>query len=245
MKKDIIVNENHITIYINSGYATDTISIVKAYFKDGKIDKTITFTIWDDISFRAYDFDNNHMSRSNQIDFDISIDDKFYFALNRLLGDDDSLLIDDDDTKEKFVNYMKISRENNKILISIHNEELNKPNFERFSVFVKNVGPDVRSKIDDFNIKYRIYKFFMEAKEILLNECHQYTLDEYIEILKANNLFEGDNLFIKNERKFKNASESCLNCCNKYCTEDKSISNWCSNYNPKVLIKKETTSKLM
>lgn len=50
--------------------------------------------------------------------------------------------------------------------------------------------------MEDFNIKYRLVRFFREAVEILTNDYHQYTLDECFEILKQQGIYDGENPFV-------------------------------------------------
>ena len=45
--------------------------------------------------------------------------------------------------------------------------------------------------------KAKLCKLFYELEEILQNKNHQYTLDEYYELLKSKNNIKEDNPFIK------------------------------------------------
>ncbi|MGM9834944.1 MAG: hypothetical protein ACI31M_04125 [Bacilli bacterium] len=237
MKKQINNKDSIIMVSVNNGYCTDVINIEKGYLQDGELDKTIKLSIWDDISFSTYKKDIDLYTDIKELEYEITIEDRIYFALNRLLGIDEELYIDDDDTKEAFKNYLVIKRNEDKILFIFHDEDINKPIFERFNIFIKNTGPDVRSKMDDFNTKFKLHLFFRESAEILLNENHQFTLDEYYEILKFKGIYKKKNPFIlKSERKYKNAAESCLNCITK-CTEEKSITKWCGKYEPQKILK--------
>lgn len=239
MIRKIKNKESQINISIYPGYATDTITIEKGYFKDNKLEKIIYFSIWDDICFNAWINNLESIDDLTELEFEITIEDQIYFALNRLLGIEDEFYIDDDHTLEHLKNYMLIKRGDNKIIILFHDEKKEKLESERFNVFIKNIFPDGRSKIDDFNIKYRIGKFFEEAKEILLNDNHQYSFDEWYEIFKHKGIYHDKNPFIlKNERKFKNFSESCLNCIADCNIEEKSFDNWCNKYEPSKILRK-------
>lgn len=238
MKGKIINVDSQIDVSISDGYCTNVISINKAYKKNDSFDKSIRMIITDDITFRAFKMNIPLFSKITELKYEISIEDKIFFALNRLLGVEQELYIDDDNTKEEFRNYLLIKRENNKIVFIFHDEEFNNPSFERFSVFIKNTGTDVRSKMDDLNTKYKISLFFKEASEIVLNENHQYTFDEYYEILKSKGLYNDKNPFIiKTGRRFKNAGESCLNCFTDCNMLDKNIGKWCSKYVPKKVLR--------
>lgn len=231
MEKQIKSKDNIIRIVTDQGYCSKSVHITKAFFRDKDLEKTITFSIWDDMSFRTYIHNQDVYSGIMELSFDIDIDDQIYFALNRMLGKDNSLIIDDD-TREELKNYVEFKRDVNKILVIFYDEDINKPLFERFNVFIKNIASDFRSKIEDFNIKYRLVRFFREAEEILLNEYHQFTLDECFEILKHQGVYQGPNPFLsKTNRWFKNPCESCYNCLVE-CNEEKSMEHWCENYIP-------------
>ena len=54
--------------------------------------------------------------------------------------------------------------------------------YQKKVIFIKNVGFDLRSKIDCFKLdtKERLYKFFEDARTTLLEDYHQITIDEYL-----------------------------------------------------------------
>ena len=233
MEKQIRNNGNIIRIVTEQGYCSNNVHITKAFFENEELKKAITFSIWDDMSFNTYIHNEELCLDITELSFEIDIEDKIYYALNRMLGRSNSLIIDDDDTREELRNYLEFKRTNNKIIITFHDEDIEKPLFERFTIFIKNIGPDSRSKIDDFNIKYRLVKFFREAEEILTNEFHQYSLDECFELLKQQGIYDGENPFLhKTNRYYKNSSECCLNCLTTCDRVDKVIDNWCEKYTP-------------
>lgn len=196
------------------------------------------------MSFNAYIHNEKLYLDITELSFEIDIEDEIYYALNRMLGRSNSLIIDDDDTREELKKYLVFKRTNNKIIITFHDKDIEKPLFERFTIFIKNIGPDSRSKIDDFNIKYRLVKFFREAEEILTNEIHQYSLDECFELLKQQGIYDGENPFLhKTNRYYKNSSECCLNCLTACNRVDKGIDNWCPSYLKKE--KQEPVKKLV
>lgn len=233
MEKRIRNNGNIIRIVTEQGYCSNNVHITKAFFENEELKKAITFSIWDDMSFNTYIHNEELCLDITELSFDIDIEDKIYYALNRMLGRSNSLIIDDDDTREELRNYLEFKRTNNKIIITFHDEDIEKPLFERFTIFIKNIEPDSRSKIDNFNIKYRLVKFFREAEEILTNEFHQYSLDECFELLKQQGIYDGENPFLhKTNRYYKNSSECCLNCLTTCDRVDKVIDNWCEKYTP-------------
>ena len=103
-----------------------------------------------------------------------------------MLGKDNELIIDDDDTYQRLKRYLIIKKVNDIYkIIFINNLEKNDYESNKFRVFIKNIGPDCRSKIIDFSIKKRIVDFFKEVEETLLEDYHQITFEEYIEFNKV------------------------------------------------------------
>lgn len=225
-----LINSDNIMFYQEDGYCSKYMHIEKAYFNFNKLEKKVKLSIWDDMNFSVWINDDSLYSNITSITCDITIEDKIYFALNRMLGKDNILIIDDDDTREILKNYMEFKRKENIIQIIFHDEDIDKPTFERFKVFIKNIVSDGRSKIEDYNIKYRLVKFFKESSEILTNLNHQYSLDEYYEILRQEGIYKGINPFLsQTNRWFKNSCESCYNCLREC---GNSMDYWCKGYIP-------------
>lgn len=178
---------NNITITKEPSYCTDYVSIKKTYLE---LKRIITFSIWDDMSFNAYT-----RELCDEIAFDFNISDSIYFCLLNLLKEDEKLIIDDDDTYEEMMKYIKFERLENKIKITFFNHLKESPIHNKFSVFVKNICPDSRSKIRNFETKKRLVDFFRECEKTLLEDYRQITFDEYLEyekqLIKTNNFYKG------------------------------------------------------
>jgi len=186
MYKIIELNDgNKIIVDKVSTNVYDKFSLSKAYLKNNDLLKTFDISINDDMSFYAYSED---MNETGKIEFEFDINDPIYFCLNRLLGNDKEFIIDDDDSREIMKKYMIIKKEENIIKVIFINTRIAIYDREQFSVFIKNIREDLRSKIEDFNTKLRLVKFFRDCENMLLEEYHQITLDEYDEILKAKRL---------------------------------------------------------
>lgn len=183
MQKRINLSKENVIIFNkNPGYCCDTISIDNGYLKKGELIKSLGLYIWDDICFKAYSKNRN----INYIDFDIDINNPIYFCVKHLLGEDNELIIDDDDTYGRLNKYLVIKKVDDIYkFIFINNLEKNDYELEKFRVFIKNIGPDCRSKIIDFSIKKRIVYFFRELENILLEDYHQITFEEYLEFNKV------------------------------------------------------------
>lgn len=181
MKKEIILKDkNKIVLIVSDSYSGETIIVSKGYFENEKLTKSLNLSIWDDMSFQGFSYGNN----SNMIEFEFDINDPIYFCLNRLLDKDKKLIIDDDETSQHIKKYMIIQKEEKTIKIIFVNY-LEKPDIiDKFRIFIKNIGPDPRSKIEDYNMKVRLINFLRDCKSILTEEYHQVTIDEYSEVLR-------------------------------------------------------------
>ena len=87
---------------------------------------------------------------------------------------------------------MIISKKEDKINLAFINDLEDADIIDRFSVFIKNIGPDGRSKIDSFykDTKERLYFFFKEVYERVSEEYHQITIEEYL--LKNSKEFDNE-----------------------------------------------------
>ena len=181
MKNEIILKDkNKIVLIVSDSYSGETIIVSKGYFENEKLTKSLNLSIWDDMSFQGFSYGNN----SNMIEFEFDINVPIYFCLNRLLDKDKKLIIDDDETSQHIKKYMIIQKEEKTIKIIFVNY-LEKPDIiDTFRVFIKNIGPDPRSKIEDYNMKVRLINFLRDCKSILTEEYHQVTIDEYSEVLR-------------------------------------------------------------
>jgi len=176
-------NGNILLLSINPGYCCNTVSISEGYIKNNNLEKEIELSIWDDILFSVY---TNDISQ-NHIDFEFDINHPLYFCIKNLLGNDETIIIDDDNNSKCLERYLIIKKEENIFKFSFINNNSKKfLNHEKFRVFIKNIGPDPRSKILDFYIKKRIISFFRESEKILSEDIHQISFDEYIEIKNQN-----------------------------------------------------------
>ena len=186
IRKEIRLNGDKIIITKIPGFCCDTVRITKGYVKKDGL-KTFSMTIWDDMSFCAW---SENMEETDKIEFEFDINDPLYFCLNRLLGSDKSFIIDDDDTREIMKKYMVIKKDNNIIKVFIINTKIVGYDIQKFNVFIKNIGPDPRSKIDDYKTKIRIIEFLRDCERTLLEEYHQITMDEYIETMNQKRYFK-------------------------------------------------------
>ncbi|NMA51239.1 MAG: hypothetical protein GX951_05290 [Mollicutes bacterium] len=108
-----IKNENsQINISISEGYCTQRIQIEKGYLPNGELEKVVTLSMWDDMLFSAY-FHNRvlYLKDLTEISFEIDLEDQIYFALNRMLVKDISLVVDDDNHQYTFDEYFEILKQ--------------------------------------------------------------------------------------------------------------------------------------
>ena len=145
------------------------------------------------MSFQGYTYNQEEQ----ELEFSFDKNDSIYFCLNRLLTNDKQIIIDDDDTYERMQKYMIIKKEQTAIKIIFVNTKKDDKNYDKHRVFIKNIAPDSRSKIEDFSIKLRLVNFFKDCKQTLLEKEHQIKFDEYLEMLR---LYEIENSLISNKK---------------------------------------------
>lgn len=181
-EKKIKIDDNRTLIYRKiSGY-TLTYKIEEHFLKDGHIEKNYWLSQWDDYGFNAWINDDKAITK---VSFEFDIDHPLFIPLFEMLNYDKELIIDDDDTSEFNKKYMRIHREEDKIYMDfIDNitDPLHATWMDKFNVFIKNISPDGRSKIDCQykDTKERLWYFFNEVFE----DYHQITIEE---ILLRNN----------------------------------------------------------
>lgn len=173
---------NRWLISVEPGYCTNMVSFSKGFIENEEVIKSIDFAIWDDMSIHVYLSSHEY---PDYIDFFFDLHDPIYFCLDELLGEANTFVIDDDDSCEILKKYMKIEKVETGIKIIFVNTKNERIHHNKFGVFIKNIGPDGRSKIEDINIKYRIVDFFRSCAKCLLEEYHQITFREYIETLRV------------------------------------------------------------
>ena len=170
MEKRIELDNNRIILLSIYNELPKKIVIQEAFMKNGDIEKDYTFYMCNDFSFEGSTSDYDLHKLSFEFDFRHPL----YLALNNLLDKKQELLIDDDDTNYEFLKYMRIYKDNDIIYVEFINNldsQYDKYDYDNFSIFIKNIFYDLRSKIDCKNEKTKLLlqKFFMEAISSLTN----------------------------------------------------------------------------
>lgn len=175
--------DGSILVYsVTEGFTT-SIGITRA-FKIGNIIKKITIDHSDDMVIKGY------INESNEeiLNFDINIDDPFYSCFLQFLGEDQEFIIEDDDTNGFRNKYLMVKKKDYNIKVIFHNYEFAKDyDPEKFRIFIKNYGPDPRSKIENYDDKVRIIKLFRNLESIASDEYYQMTILEYLDRLNYQN----------------------------------------------------------
>lgn len=168
-----------IRLQISKAYCGKSIHIYKDYYQKDELIKGFTFCMWDDYAFDAWP-DNSDFSKESII-FIIDENDPLFFCFHRLLAGMKELIIDSDEYEENVKMLFIRRREDFKIELEFRSR-YPKDIVDKYTVFIKNIGFDLRSKIDGLGLdtKERLFKFFMEAQQILLEEYHQISFDEYM-----------------------------------------------------------------
>lgn len=120
-----------------------------------------------DFSFCLTDFayENNSIKQS----FVINQPNLLYDSFSNLLGSEERLIIDDDDTCSKDVKYLQLEKIDHDLILTFTNNKECNISYEKYAVFVKNTLYDLRSKIDQqgLNTKSKLWDFFSEAFSVL------------------------------------------------------------------------------
>ena len=196
-KKIELDNYNNLNYYIMEGYVpiTTIVAINKENFSH-----VIKFSRWDDYGFSSnYDISFEEYEKMNKQSHTFSKNHPLYIPLLHLLNGKEELIIDDDETYEVNKKYMKIYIDVDNINIDFINELEKDESFDKFNIFIKNIGFDLRSKIDCWNLdtKERLYFFFKEIDEYLNEEYHQMTIEEYL-LNNSNLSLEESKKYLKN-----------------------------------------------
>ena len=184
MEKEVKLEDgNTVSLNITKSYCGHTFRITKRYFKDGEYIKDFCLSMWDDYGFDAWIDDVEILKNNSSISFKIPQHDPLYLCFLNFLGDLTEFVIDSDDISELNMKTMTIRlKEDGEIEVVFENKLDNISACDKFNIFIKNIGFDLRSKIDCFNLdtKKRLYKFFEDARNALLEEYHQITIEEYM-----------------------------------------------------------------
>ena len=166
LEQRIEINENRVLIFNMAD--KNSFIITEGFLENDDLLKTYTLS-------KRYDYNFNGWSNNNdvnKISFEFDTNHPLYIPLTHLLNNDVSLLIDDDDDIEDNAKYMLIHKEEDIIYIDFINNEKEKNRYsEKFNIFIKNIGYDGRSKINEQqkDTKERLIMFFNEAYKSLIN----------------------------------------------------------------------------
>ena len=187
IEKTIKVNDNRIIRLAEEKLSlTYMFAIKEDFLKDGEYDRSYTLGRWDDYGFRGHKhLDWKEEKETKTLSYEFDCNHPFFVYLLRLLNGEKELIIDDDDTPEDKMKYMHLHLDDDYIIRLDFVYNLNNQfDISRFNVFIKNVGFDLRSKLDcdDTDIKERLHFFFNDIYDIFFEnpEYHQITTEEYL-----------------------------------------------------------------
>lgn len=171
---------NEMRLLISEAYCGYSIRVEKDYILNNNIVNGYTLCMWDDYAFDVFVWNKEDMLKDEVI-LNVDINDPLYFAFHELLMGLDELTIDSDEY-DYGVKTMTIRKNLNNDIELVFKTKMAKDASDRFSVFVKNVGFDLRSKIDceGSDTKKRLSKFFKNIERILTEDFHQITIQEYM-----------------------------------------------------------------
>ena len=166
MDKKITLEDGNI-IKLNSDGRS--VIIDKGYLQNGEPSKIITMFMGDDFGFEAFTFSDD---KKDNVEFQVPVYDPLYKHLNFLLGENDSLIIDDDMTEQNNKKYMKVQKEDQNILIGFYNNLKEFSITNKFIITIINIMRDGRSKIDreGLDTKERLVRFFSNVEKDFLDK---------------------------------------------------------------------------
>lgn len=169
MHKRIELNKDRILILdIEKQNHLNMITISEYFGHNSNLLKNYSLSVWDDFSFNAY---IPNEDSTNEVSFQFNKDHPLYQSFINLLNGESNLIIDDDFTREINKKYINIYIKDEIIYLKyISNQYENPIAIEKFNVYIKNIFPDGRSKIDQQykDTKKRLMDFFNKAVNALL-----------------------------------------------------------------------------
>ena len=173
IEKTIKMKNGNIIIYKESpGSLIKSRIIQVSYFKQENLIKTIILAMGDDYGFEGHleDTTVEEIRKTSEIEFDFTPEDILYKHLESLLGQDNILIIQDDETYGENKKTIQIDKRDKTITISFKNKLQHNKLDDKFRVFIKNILYDNRSKTDSFQIdtKYRLAQFFTNVRNEFL-----------------------------------------------------------------------------
>ena len=180
-EKEIILDKDRILKYSISDGFVPFYTIRETILKDGKPYKYFTLNRWDDYCFNGW-MEEEYDTKS-KLQFVFDANHPLYIPFMHLLCGNSELIIDDDDTPDLYMKYMRIFLKNHKVFLEFINKlKTNNSIFdEKYRVFIKNILYDIRSKLGRDNyVKNRLHLFYEEIDDMFNEEIHQYTTEEYL-----------------------------------------------------------------
>lgn len=123
-----------------------------------------------------FSFSNFYKIRKNEIVIPISKTNKLYNVFSNFIGENSSIIIDDDDTSERLEKYIVFYKTHNGILIRAINKTQKNINVDiemedYWSFSIKNIFFDLRSKVDKdgLDTKQRLIILFSDLEKALNN----------------------------------------------------------------------------
>lgn len=175
---------NEMRLQISEAYCGYSIRVEKDYIINDQIVNGYTLCMWDDYAFDVFVWEKEDRLK-DEIVLTVDINDPLYFAFHELIFGLDELIIDSDEY-DYDIKTMIVRRNINNDIELVFRSKMPKDASDRFSIFIKNVGFDLRSKIDceGLDTKKRLSEFFKKIESNLTEEYHQLTIDEYVLIRK-------------------------------------------------------------
>ena len=175
MEKKVRENDKLYVYNLDKEDGSSSLNIYE-FGESGDVKGELYFVEYQDYGFKAYDFDNWEIEEK---EFIFTIDDLIYLPLKHMLKGDESLVIEDDFTREDNIRYVEII---NGDIITVRFVDKKDDLIDRLSINIKNIMYDGRSKIDQrgLDTKDRIWRFYQELYQEFSKDYHQITIEEHL-----------------------------------------------------------------
>ena len=183
MEKEVrLADERSVRVFVDNEGLLPTINITERFCEDSLECAHYSLEQGDKFIFAAYlDIDLQSEENNNSLVFNFNVDHPLYFPLLHLLGKDKEVVIKDDEVED--VEQKRLSIVNDNDLISMNFVDRTKAsivsgkfiiNCDRKFDYLTNLNA-----VKNNDIKKRLYYFFHEASEVLLEDSHQISMEEY------------------------------------------------------------------
>ena len=183
MEKEVkLANERSVRVIVDNEELLPKINITECFCEDSLECAHYSLEQGDKFCFAAsLDMDLQSEENNKTLVFNFNVDHPLYFPLLHLLGKDKEVIIKDDEVEDAEQKCLVIVNDNDLITMSFVDKTKASIVSGKFVVtcdtkfdYLTNL-----SAVKNNDTKKRLYYFFHEASEVLLEDSHQISMEEY------------------------------------------------------------------